>query len=117
MRSFLLLFLLFVPACAGDPGEFRPAKNAPDQPAVKDAFRVKSVASDCVALGVVHAEGFDPVPDIAKTAARHGANTYIVRGDDRDERILAESNHGHLATRTNHKMWAEAYRCPTADAP
>jgi hypothetical protein len=110
----LLLSAVILTACAGDPASFRPAKGAVDQPAVKDAFRVKVVPPECNSLGYINAEGDGALADIAETAARHGANTFIIRNDDGDERVTTRGENA-LVTRTNHKLLAEAYRCPTSD--
>lgn len=116
MRASILFASIAAVSCASDPAEFRPAKGASDMPAVKEAYRVKSVAPECTPLGVVHAEGDGAIDDIAVTAARHGATSYIVRGEDRDERVTTREP-DRLVTRTNRKLWAEVYRCPTSDDP
>lgn len=111
-------FLGLLAACAADSGEFRPAKGATDKPPLKDAYRVKAVAPDCLLLGTIHAEGEDEraIERIASTAARHGANSYIVKGDNTDERVHEASYNGVTASsKTNHRMWAQAYRCPMSD--
>jgi hypothetical protein len=111
LRSALVLFLA---SCGGDLADFRPAKGASDMPAVKDAYRVKVVPPECTTLGYASAEGPSGLADIAQTAARHGANTFIIRNDDTDERVTTSDGNG-LVTRTNHKLLAEVYRCPTSD--
>jgi hypothetical protein len=100
-------------AACGDPAEFRPAKGAADMPPVKDAFRVKVAPNECVSLGYVDAQGPSGLNDIAATAARHGANTFVIHDDNTDERVTSRED-GQLVTRTNHKLVAEVYRCPTS---
>ena len=73
--------LLFVAACSSDPGEFRPAKGAHDYPPTRDAYRVPSPPDQCDRIGVIHAEGINPIEDIATTAARHGGTHYVVSLD------------------------------------
>ena len=108
-------FCLFAPvaACAGDPGEFHPAKSAPDKAPANDAYRIKNVAPECELLGTVTAEGEDDlaVERIGKTAARHGANRFVVQEDERDRRLHRDM-HGNVSPTTNHRMVAEVYRCP-----
>jgi hypothetical protein len=104
-----------VVAGCGDPASFRPAKGVAEQPATKDSFRVKAVAPDCISVGYINAEGERALHDIAETAARHGANSFLIRNDDGDERVTTRGDNAELVTRTNHKLLAEAYRCPTSD--
>jgi hypothetical protein len=114
---FLLLSSALVVGCAGDPATFRPAKGASDRPAVKDSFRIKAPTDDCVSLGYINAEGPRALADIAETAARHGANNYIVHADNGDERVTTVENRHQLVSRTNHKLVAEALRCGLPDGP
>ncbi|MBX3188636.1 MAG: hypothetical protein KF819_16585 [Labilithrix sp.] len=110
-RSLAAMLVFAGVACAGDRGEFHPAKGAADMPPVTEAYRVKKVAPACVALGYVSAEGPSGMSDVAQTAARHGANNFIIRSDDTDERVTAQGG-GGLVTQTNHKLFAEIFRCP-----
>jgi hypothetical protein len=111
-----LFSMLFVAGC-GDPASFRPAKGASEQPAVKESFRVKAVTPECVSLGYINADGPLALDQIAETAARHGANNYLIVNDSGDERVTTGGNDERV-TRTNHKLLAEAYRCPmSGDLP
>jgi hypothetical protein len=112
-RSGLASVVLALTACASDPGTFRPASGAPEQPPVATAYRVKQVAPECLYLGVVHADGAYAIENMAITAARHGGTEYVVAGDDKDERrTQVDPGTNELVTTTNHKMWAKVYRCP-----
>ncbi|MDB4935197.1 MAG: hypothetical protein JWP87_2169 [Labilithrix sp.] len=113
----LLFAAVLAAGCGGDPANFRPAKGAAEQPAVKESFRVKAVAPECVSLGYINADGPRALDEIAETAARHGANNYMIVNDNGDERVTTRGN-DELVTRTNHKLLAEAYRCPmSGDLP
>jgi len=113
MRRSCVALALALSACASDPGTFRPAKGAPEQPPVATAYRVKQVAPECLFLGVVHADGAYAIDSMAITAARHGGTDYVVAGDDEDERrTQLDPDTNELVTTTNHKMWAKVYRCP-----
>jgi hypothetical protein len=117
--GFALVSLAFVAACA-DSARFRPAKNAADPPAVKEAFRIKAATADCVLVGYINAEGERALDDIAVTAASHGANTYVVLNENRDERVSTRDavDRDLVTTRTNRKLLAEAYRCTiSGDVP
>lgn len=83
-------------------------------PAFKTAYRVKAVGPDCTSVGYINADGERALDDIAETAARHGANNYVIRNDDKDERV-STAGENSVVTRTNHRYLAEAYRCPTSD--
>jgi hypothetical protein len=122
-RGMVALSSVIVVGGAGDPAEFRPAKSAArEYPAAKDAYRVQEVpGAECEPIGVVHADGMDPIEKIAITAARHGGTHYIVRGDFENPEVV--TNHqahrvgnAMFATSTsrverNRKLWAQVYRC------
>jgi hypothetical protein len=114
----LLVSALVVQACGGGGiATFRAAKNAPEQPSLKEAFRVKAVAPDCVLVGYVNADGDHALEDIGETAAYHGANSYLIVNENRDERVTERGNN-ELRSHTNRKLLAEAYRCPmSGDLP
>lgn len=101
---------LLVQACGGGIATFRPAKGAAEQPSLKEAFRVKAVTPDCVLVGYVNAEGDHALADIGETAAYHGANSYLIVNENRDERVTTREN-SELRSHTNRKLLAEAYRC------
>lgn len=111
----LLLVSASLVACAGDPATFRPAKGAVDRPAVKDSYRLHTVSEDCISLGFINAEGERALADIAETAARHGANNFVIRVDDGDERVTSRKSSSEVVTRTNHRLVAEAYHCGLPD--
>lgn len=106
----LVLSLVLVEGCSSDRAAFRPAKGATDQPALKEAFRVKAVTPDCVLLGYVTADGDRVLEDLAETAARHGGNSYLIVNENRDVRVATPDNND-LVSHTNRKMLAEVYRC------
>ncbi len=111
------LTALVLGACASDPASFRPAKGATDQPALKEAFRVKAVTPDCVLLGYVTGDGDRVLEDLGETAARHGANSYLIVNENRDVRVAKAIDDG-MEAHTNRKLLAEAYRCPmSGDLP
>jgi hypothetical protein len=115
-RSTLVVFSALGLVCCGsfDGASFRPAKGSSDQPALKESFRVKAVAPDCVLLGYINAEGDRAVEYISSTAANHGANSYLVVNENRDVRVATGDNN-ELRSHTNRKLLAEAYRCPMSD--
>jgi hypothetical protein len=121
VRGRLLLPLnaiaaIIAASACGDPASFRPAKGAVEQAPVKEAFRVKHATPDCVSVGYINAEGERVLDDIAATAASHGANTYVIVNEDRDERVTTgDAFGGSLKSRTNRKLIAEAYRCLSTD--
>lgn len=106
----VLVSAFFVQACGGGFATFRPAKDAPEQPALKESFRVKAVTPDCVLLGYVNADGDRALQDISATAAYHGANSYLIVNENRDERVTTRGDN-ELRSHTNRKLLAEAYRC------
>ena len=106
----LLTSFTFGGGCATDPAAFRPAKGASDQPALKEAFRVKAVTPDCVLLGYVTGDGDRVLEDIGETAARHGANSYLIVNENRDVRVATPEGN-EMVAHTNRKLLAEAYRC------
>jgi hypothetical protein len=121
MRSPSTLLLPFFLALAslagcGDPATFRPAKGVHDMPEVKTAYRVKVKPEGCVSLGFIDAEGQGAIENIAETAARHGANNYLIALDTAEEVEIERGITGAVA-RPNHKYVAEALRCPTSDDP
>lgn len=71
---------------------------------------MKAVTPDCVLLGYVTGEGDHVLEQIGETAARHGANSYLIVNENRDVRI-AQRTDNEIVTRTNRKLLAEAYRC------
>lgn len=107
--------------CAGNATEFRPAKNAGDFPAVKDAYRVPSAPPECESIGTVHAKSKDggTIEDLAATAARHGGTHYVVRGDRTDVTgytgtyvpIAAGITSVGIEEEKTRTMWAVVYRC------
>lgn len=78
---------------------------------------MKAVTPDCVLLGYVTADGDRVLEDIGETAARHGANSYLVINENRDVRV-AQAEGNELVAHTNRKLLAEVYRCPmSGDLP
>jgi hypothetical protein len=116
LRSYLVVFSSVWLLCCGsfDGANFRPAKGASDQPSLKESFRVKAVAPDCVLLGYINAEGDRALEYISATAANHGANSYLVVNENRDVRVATGDN-SELRSHTSRKLLAEAYRCPMSD--
>ena len=117
-RMRLLVFLLLgLASCAGDPAEFRPAKNAASYPPVRNAYRLPQVPTECEKLGAVLAEGSETtIEDVAITAARHGGTHYVV-GQDRSEITgytgVAIYGVTSLTPDKHRTIWAQVYRCPS----
>ncbi len=65
-------------------------------------------------VGYVNADGDHALADIGETAAYHGANSYLIVNENRDERVTERGNN-ELRSHTNRKLLAEAYRCPMSD--
>ena len=122
-RRYRVVLLLGVIGC-GDPAEFRPAKNAGDLPAVKDAYRVKDVDPSCQPIGVVvEAASIDAV---ARTAARHGGTHYRIANDLGQDELVTDSvvsvaggrgyatgvGHSRSRVERTHQYVAHVFRCP-----
>jgi hypothetical protein len=108
VRASLAVMALVASAC-GSRAEFRPAQGVGEAAPVRYSERVKSVRSECVALGVVEAMGAYALDDIATLAARHGGTHHVVRGNDPDgpEGMLGRSAGGE-----QRRLEAEVFRCP-----
>lgn len=115
LRPLVPLFLGVLYACAGDPAEFRPAKDAASYPSVKNAYRLRERPTECETLGVVVADGEETsIEDVAVTAARHGGTHYFVDSDQTQftgySGVVA-GGMARLTADTNRSIRARVYRC------
>lgn len=121
MGKVLSLLALGLVLLGCDDAEFRPAKNAKEHPAEKDAYRIHDAQEldvGCIKLGVIHTGAREaPLEAIAQTAARHGGTHYIVRDEQHFVRESYSGTYGngafnmHKNVERTRAMWAEVYRC------